>query len=296
MNSVPTNIRGSVPAAAGVKQRSMPAAPRRPVLRLALAVAAAALLNACASTTRGGRSQLSMPEPISSLYSSIDLQLTLASLDPVATSCAGVQCLVDKGFERQVARLGTRLANAAYEADPELKERIPKFTFMVAEKIEGGSSSDASGTIVIYRGVRKAPLSEEALAYLIAGEMGHVIARHHEEKSAAAVLSSLLAHVLLAPANLAGGIAFLASSAATAFGRNLASDSTIQERVKEADTIALDLLRRQGWSGKEIAESLHDYSNRLGDVAWSATVKRRAIRLAAYGTAEVMTLAQSPSY
>lgn len=286
MDSIPTRI-----------SRSLPTTARRSMLRLALPVVAAALLNACASTNSAGRSQLSMPGPIGSLYSSLDLQLTLASLDSVVTSCAGVQCQVDKGFERQVARLGTRLADAAYEADPELKARIPKFIFFVAEKIDGGSSSDASGTIVIYRGVRKAPLSEEALAYLIAREMGHVIARHHEERSAAAMLSSLVAQVLLAPANLAGGIVFLASSAATAFGTNIAADSTIQERMQEADTIALDLLRRQGWSRREIADSLFDYSHRLGDVAWSAKVKLTATRLAADRTGEAFALAaQSPAY
>ena len=255
----------------------------------------AALLGACASTTPGGRSQLAAPGPISSLYSSVDLNLTLAALAPVVTSCGGIQCQVDKGFERQVARLGARLAAAAYETYPELRERISQFTFVVAEKIGGGSSSDASGTIVIYRGVRKAPLDEESLAWLIAGEMGHVIARHHDEKSAEAVLSSLLAQVLLAPANLARGMAFLASSAATALGKNFVADSTTRERLKEADTIALDLLYRQGWSDTEIADSLLDYSNRLGKDSWSEEVRHTVARLADYRSAKVLALAQSPS-
>jgi predicted Zn-dependent protease len=257
---------------------------------------AAALLGACASTAPGGRSQLAVPEPISSLYSTIDLNLTLASLATVTTSCEGIQCQVDKGFERQVVRLGTRLAEAAYEAHPELKERIPKFNFIVAEKIEGGSSSDASGTIVIYRGVRKAPLDEVTLACLIAGEMGHVIARHHDEKSAAAVLSSLLAQILLAPANLARGVAFLASSTVTAVGKNIVAGSATQERLKESDTIALDLLNRQGWSGMEITDSLLDYSNRLGKDAWSEDVKRTAMRLGNYKSADELALVQSPSF
>lgn len=255
----------------------------------------AALLGACASTTPGGRSQLAAPGPISSLYSSLDLNLTLASLATVTTACIGVQCQVDKGFERQVARLGTRLAAGAYETYPELRERIPQFNFVVAEKIGGGSSSDASGTIVIYRGVRKAPLDEESLAWLIAGEMGRVIARHHDETSAAAVLSSLLAQVLLAPANLARGVAFLASSTATALGKSFVAGSTTRERLKEADAIALDLLYLQGWSGEEIADSLLDYSNRLGKDSWSEEVRRTAVRLADHKSAKVLALAQLPS-
>lgn len=266
-----------------------------PVLRWALPLVAAALLGACASTAPGGRSQLAVPEPISSLYSSLDLNLTLASLATVSTSCAGIQCRVDQGFERQVARLGTRLAAAAYESYPELKERIPQFNFIVAEKIEGGSSSDASGTIVIYRGVRKAPLDEEALAWLIANEMGHVIAGHHDEKSAATILSSLLAQILFAPANLARGMAFIASSTATALGKKLIATGNSQEQRKEADNIALDLLSRQGWSGAEIAGSLLDYSNRLGDDPWSMEVKLIATRLGSHQSADLLALAQPPS-
>lgn len=261
------------------------------ITSLLLPLMIAALMNACATTTPGGRSQLSAPDPISSMYSSLDLSLTLASLAPVTTACEGLQCQVDKGFERQVARLGARLAEAAYEAYPDLKERVPQFSFVVAEKAESGSSSSASGTIVIYRGVRKAALDEETLAYLIAREMGHVIARHHDEKSAATIISSLLAQVLLAPANLARGVAFLASSTAGAFGKNLVTRGANAERLNEADAIALALLNRQGWSDTDISDSLLDYSNRLGKNSWSEDVKLRAARFARSKPAEVLALA-----
>ncbi len=264
-----------------------------PAVQCVVPLIAAALLSACASTSPGGRSQLAALEPISSLYSSLDLNLTLASLATVAMPCAGVQCQVDQGFERQVDRLGTRLAAAAYESDPDLKERIPKFTFVVAEKIEGGSSSDASGTIVIYRGVRKAPLEEETLAWLIAREMGRVIARHHDEKSAATILSSLLAQVLLGPANLARGLAFIASSTATVFGQELITARNTPERSKEADSIALDLLFRQGWSDMEVTASLIDYSNRLGNDPWAEEVKRTNQRLASYKSGNVLAMVES---
>lgn len=261
-----------------------------------LPLVAVALLGACASTTPGGRSQLAAPEPISSLYSSLDLRLTLASLATVVTSCVGIQCQVDKGFERQVVRLGTRLADAAYESYPELRERIPEFSFVVAEKAEGGSSSDASGTIVIYRGVRKAALDEEALAWLIAREMGRVIARHHDEKSAATILSSLVAQVLLAPANLARGMAFIVSSTATAFGQEFVATGNIPAQRKEADVIALDLLSRQGWSDTEIADSLLDYSHRLDRNSWSEEVRSTVQRLNNYKSADILALTQPPLF
>lgn len=257
-----------------------------------LPLVAAALLSACASTTPGGRSQMAAPEPISALYSSFDLNMTLAALAPVATSCVGVQCQVDQGFERQVLRLGTRLAETAHATYPELKERIPQFTFVVAEKVEAGSSSDASGTVVIYRGVRRARIDEETLAYLIAREMGHVIARHHDEKSAATIISSLIAQLVLAPANLARGVAFIASSTAGAFGKDLVSSGAIPERRKEADIIALDLLARQGWSETEVVDSLLDYANRLGKDSWSTEVEQIAVRLNNYKSADAVALVE----
>ena len=292
MNS--TSTRSAIRASSGnggKSDRIRPAA-WRTVIRCALPLVAAALLGACASIAPGGRSQMAAPTPISSLYSSFDLNLTLVSLATVTTSCSGVQCQVDKGFERQVVRLGTRLAAAAYEAYPELKERVPRFNFVVAEKIDGGSSSNASGTIVIYRGVRKAPLEEETLAWLIANEMAHVIARHHDEKSAATIVSSILAQILFAPANLARGVAFLASSTATAIGKDLITESGTPQRRKEADTIALELLALQGWSDTEIADSLLDYSNRLGKSPWSDEVKRTATRLDKIKSAELMASVQ----
>ena len=260
--------------------------------RRALPLAAAIFLGACASTAPNGRSQLTVSEPFSTLYSSLDLSLTLSAQPTIADSCVGIQCQVDKGFERQVVRLGNRLAASAYAAYPDLKERVPKFSFIVAEKIDGGSSSDASGTIVIYRGVRNAPVDEEALAYLIAEEMAHVIARHHDEKSAATVISSLVAQVLLAPANLAGGVALIASTIATAIGKDLITTDNVPEQREEADTIALDLLSKQGWSQTEIADSLLDYSNRLGESLWSAEVKRTVARLNIHKPADTLALAQ----
>lgn len=255
-----------------------------------LCILAALLLGACATTSPGGRQQLSGPEPITALYSSLDLNLTLASRAPVATPCSGVQCQVDQGFERQVARLGARLAIEAYRLYPDLAARVPGFSFVVAEKSDGGSSSDASGTIVIYRGVRQAALDEEALAYLIACEMGRVIAGHHGEKFTATIISSLVAQLVLAPANLARGAAFLASSAASAFGRKLTAADVDPRRVAEVDAIAMALLGSQGWTAGEIAESLADYSGRLGSGTWSAQMHDASRRMAGAAAATAMTM------
>lgn len=288
MNRTSASSGNRNPAADKEHGSGRKAASRRISVLRFLPIIAAVTLAACASTAPSGRSQFAAPQPISSFYSSLDLNLTLASLAPVANSCAGIQCQVDKGFERQVLRLGARLAETAYAKYPSLRERIPQFDFVVAEKMPGGSSSDASGTIAIYRGVRKTSLEEETLAYLIAHEMGHVIARHHDEKSAASIISSLVAQIVFAPANLTRAIAFIASSTAGAFGKNWVTAGNLPEQQNEADIIALELLASQGWGDAEIVASLQGYSHRLGGNSWSEDVRSAASRLAERKPAEAL--------
>lgn len=246
---------------------------------IAAAVATGFALCGCASTAPGGRAQLAAPTAISSFYSTIDLKLQLAAISTPPAPCQGTQCEADRGFERQVARLGARLSAAAYEADPELRRRIPEFRFAVAEKSENGSASNATGSVVVFRGVRRAAMDEQVLAYLMALEMGHVIARHHDERSAAGMISSLLVHLLLAPANLARGVSLLASSAASAMGKDLMAGSAPTQRLDEADRVALDLLDRLGWGRDEVAESLATYVKGLDDNAWSRLVRSAADRM-----------------
>jgi len=252
---------------------------RRSAAGLLLSALAAALLCACANIAPGGRAQLTAPTAISSVYSSLDMNLHLAAATPIAGACAGVQCRLDKGFELQISRLGARLAQAAYDADPTLKERVPAFTFIVAEKSEAGSASDAQGNVVIYRGVRTAGLNEESLAFLIAMEMGHVIARHHDEKSATGLLLSLVAQVVMPWTNLPAGLAALAGSLASAVGTQVITADKDVEHTLEAETIAHGILAQQGWSKSEIAMSLARYSDGLGDNPWAQTVRESLARL-----------------
>lgn len=243
------------------------------------ALLAALVLTGCASTAPAGRLQLVAPGPIGSLHSAVDLQLTLLAKPDDTAVCEAEQCAVNTGFEKWVRRLGARLAAAAYANYPELAQRVPAFTVVVADKADAGSSSDASGRIVIYRGSRGAAMSEEAVAYLIANEMGHVIARHHGEKSAATIISSVLAQLVFAPANLARGAVLLVSSTIAALGRNAILDGLGTEQQLEADAIALQLLATQGWSAEDVRESLLRYAERRGEDAWAVAVKGTAHRL-----------------
>lgn len=258
-----------------------------------ISLAATALLSACASTTPGGRAQLVAPDSISVLHSSLDNSFSPAALHDTATPCSVIQCDADRRFQRQVEKLGEHLAKAAYEAYPELKERSLNFHFVVAETTEPGSSSDAAGTIVIYRGVCRPVIDEKTLAYLLANEMGHVIAKHHGEKTAATIVSSLLTQILFAPAGLARGIAVLTSMTATTVGKNLLLSGIEPQQQKEADVIALTLLAKQGLSKADIADSLQRYSGRLGNGPWEILVARSAEQFSNETVQELFALAPS---
>jgi Zn-dependent protease with chaperone function len=235
-------------------------------------------LGACATTSSPqGRLQLTAPLPISMMYSEFDMRVYLAASTDTGAPCVSVQCMVDLGFERQVQRLGARLANAAFAAYPDLYRRLDHFEFIIAEKEDPGSTSTASGKIVIFRGVQKMHLDEDALAFLIAREMGHVIGRHHEENSATRIMFTVLTQVLFPFANLISGSAALAqpaisataSTAASYFGSKLVISGNKSVQLKEADGIALNLLARQGWTSRDIADSMETVETIAGKDAWS---------------------------
>ena len=147
------------------------------VARVWFVVLVSMLLGACATSPQG-RMQVAMPSSVSAVHSEVGMRLSLVSAADTPSPCIGVECRLDHAFDQRVLRLGARLAQSAYEIYPDLTERFSRFEFVIAEKAEPGSASSAAGTVVIFRGVQKLRLDEEALAFLIAREMGHVIGRH----------------------------------------------------------------------------------------------------------------------
>jgi len=250
---------------------------RAHVWPLVLAIIA---LSACATSSPNGRMRLTAPPSVSAVYSDVDMQLHLAAANTNAP-CAGVECQLNRGFDQQVLRLGSRLAQSAFDAYPDLSKRISGFEFIVAEKAEPGSTSNATGTVVIFRGVQKLRLDEETLAFLIACEMGHVIGRHHDENSATIILFSVLAQALLPVANLIRGATALiqassatwaTTSAASFIGSRITIESYKSDQLHEADTIALNLLARRGWNNHEIDYAQAASKKVAGDDNWSKDI------------------------
>lgn len=253
-------------------------------------------LGACAaSSSRLGRLQMTAPAPVSAVYSEMDMQLSLVTEANTASPCVGTECELDRAFDQSVLRLGTRLAQSAFEIHPDLVKRFGTFEFVIAEKASPGSISSATGTVVIFRGVQELHLGEEALAFLIAREMGHVIGRHHDENAATSILFSALVSVFMPVANLISGSAALAqtasatatsaaaASAASFIGSRVTIESYKLDQLREADAIALNLLSRLGWSRNDIADALVTATRVMGGDSWSKDLRASAedaIRLA----------------
>jgi predicted Zn-dependent protease len=248
------------------------------IVRVGFVVLASILLGACAMSPQG-RMQVAVPSSVSAVHSELGMRLNLASAADTSSPCVGVECRLDRAFDQRVMRLGTRLAQSAFEIYPDLTERFKQFEFVIVEKSEPGSASSAAGTVVIFRGVRKLRLDEEALAFLIAREMGHVISRHHDEDSATSILFAILAQVLLPAANLIRGSAALIQTASAVsttvsfVGSQIVIESYKLDQLHEADAVALDLLARLGWNSGEIADALAASTQVIGDDRWSKDLR-----------------------
>jgi len=265
------------------------------IIRICFIAIASMALGACAASSSNGRLQMTAPASVSAVYSEVNMQLSLVTEANTGSPCVGAECEFDRAFDQSVLRLGTRLAQSAFETYPDLTKQFGKFEFVIAEKVSPGSISSATGTVVIFRGVQKLRLGEETLAFLIAREMGHVIGRHHEENSATSILFSVLASVFMPVTNLISGSAALAqtasataaataaASAASFIGSKITIASYKLDQSREADAIALTLLNRLGWNRNDIAEALVADTRVMGDDSWSKDLRASAedvVRLA----------------
>lgn len=257
-------------------------------IRLCFVAIASMALGACASSSPNGRVQMTAPASLSAVYSEVDLQLSLVTAANTGAPCAETECELERTFNQSVLQLGTRLANTAFASYPDLNKRFGKFEFVIAEKASPGTISNASGTVVIFRGVQKLHLGDEALAFLIAREMGHVIGRHHDENTATSILFSVLATVLMPVTGLVSSSTALAqtasssamstaaASAASFIGSKITIASYKLDQSREADAIALHLLDRMGWNKNAMADALATGTRVAGDDIWSKDFRASA--------------------
>ena len=253
-------------------------------------VTVCSLLGAC-STSPYGRSQLAVPQPVSAVYSEVNMRLLLVATADARGKCAESECDASKEFELRVARLGERLAEKAFDIYPDLKQRIGRFEFVIADKTEPGTTSNSSGMVVIFSGTRALEFSDPALAFILAREMGHVIGQHHDENAATKIIASVLAQILLPVSGIVRSLALLpgassaaATTATTGAASFLGSKAVIASywprQLDEADSIALTILGRTGYDPQETADALAATEQRLDDSSWPQDLRASSSHVA----------------
>ncbi len=247
-------------------------------IRRHLAILFCVALAGCAtSSVESGRQQVVVPTQVSQVYSEVDLQMQLASAKPPSEEMVEDECLQFE-YRRRIRKLMEPLVVVARRLYPDLGERGVVFQFEVAPSSQAGVLSNAGGSIVALHGTQQLELPDSVLAFIVTREMGHVIARHHDENSAASVMFSVLTQVLFPAAALVKGLSTVLpstaiGSAATAsavsyMGANALRTSYRTDHDREAEKIAFRLMAEAGWDIYAVADEASRVVLKDGDERW----------------------------
>ena len=208
-----------------------------------------------------------VPDSISNAYSDVDMRVRLAS-KPNAAVCVAQACETQQAFDARVQQLGAQLSSAAYSLYPKLKKRVPQFSFGVVEKKEPGTASNAAGKVVLFRGLQQLELSDDALSFVVAREMGHVIGKHHTKNTSTKLIITALASIAFPALAVLGAssaaaqattttlLTSAASTATSMLGSEVALAKIKPSQLTESDEIALKLLSSQDWDLRSTASIL----------------------------------------
>lgn len=239
---------------------------------------ALALLAGCSTNPITGRDQMVGLPLVQGVYADMDYALTtiaqdITALPSCAQDCGSAEYVAR--FPERVKTIGTQLETAALDASPEQFKRIGGFRIQVKESLGIGTGSSASGRIALGSGLAALEPTDTVVAFLIAREMAHVIARHAEENSGASMVFSALG--MLVP-----GVNLVVRFIATTVGAGALKSKWATQQQREADEIALALLERTGFSVHSVAAGLETGLNRarLPANEWGARYLDSARRVA----------------
>lgn len=242
--------------------------------------------------------------PISDLYSDIDMRLRL-SVKPDAGACDLALCEANQAFDARVSAIGRYLAKAATILHPQQTALIQRMTFSVADKKDAGTASNNKGNVVIFRGVQHMQLSDDALAYVIAREMGHVLGGHHVTNTSTKLLISAIASVVFpvaaiisassaaAQASTATSLVTSAASTATSMaGSEIAMAKMKPTQLQNADELAYQIMEKLEWDMRSVNSVL--IQGEAPQTAWMLDLEQSRLQLERVIEAENTTLELLP--
>lgn len=241
-----------------------------------LFVAAACLgMAGCASVSTENRARM-VDMPLAATHA--DIAFTITTGSRYSESCGeNVGCLNGPArdgaarFALQVQRVAGVLQEGAQRLYPDLVQRVPgmvagRFDVYVVDGDEPGSTSSANGRIALNAGLGTPRPYDDWMAFVIAREMAHVIARHHEENSSAGIVTSVIMNILIPGSSLL-------KSLMSAGGSGIAAQSQRDVQSLEADAMALELLEAAGYRLRNIYLTLLIEPVALDDSQWSRSFR-----------------------
>lgn len=237
-----------------------------------------ALLAGCSTHPITGRDQILALSAVQVAYADIDFAVSAIAQHIVAAPSCAQDCggAEDPArFAGRVKTIGAQLEASARDMSPELFGRIDRFEIEVNDSLGVGTGSSARGRIVLGSGLAGLEPTDTVIAFLIAREMAHVIARHAEENSGASLVFSALSMLL-------PGINVIVRLVATTLGSGVLKESWATQQRREANEIAIALLERTGLSTLSIALGLESGVKRarLPDNEWGARYLESTRRVA----------------
>lgn len=246
----------------------------------------------------------SLTRNISAFYSDIDMQMSLATKQN-AMACVDQECLEREAFDERVHTLGAKLVTAAYAVYPELQKRTPSFHFDIVDKVNAATASTANGRIIVFRGLQQLALGDEALSYVLAREMGHVIGQHHTQNITTKLMISAIASIIFpalaivsasstaAQASTATSLITSAASSVTSFvGSEVAIKKAKPNQLAQSDNIALNLMLYQAYDIQMVLEDIP--VDDASDTAWLNDLQLSAVNLESAMHQQTMDLAAAP--
>lgn len=221
--------------------------------------------------------------PIASAYADATFTINTLSWRNLLCTGEGDECSAappeGERFTGQVKRVAGRLQEGAWRLYPDLAQQIPnvadgRFDIQVVDAEGAGSTATANGRIALNSGLAYQTRDDAWIAFVIAREMGHVIARHPEEKSVFSLLASLALNIAIP------GSGLIKTAISTA-GSALAAGSKQTVQAREADAIALRLLKASGYPLRDVARSLQTAQPFADDSTWIQRFRKSSVALVA---------------
>ena len=220
------------------------------------------------ATENANAAEVPIPSGISDLYSDIDMRVRL-SAKASALACVAEECAENSAFDARIDAIGRYLSKAALMAYPQKRKVIDNFNLSVADKLEAGTVSNNKGQIVVFRGVQGLQLSDDALGFVIAREMSHVLAGHHVTNTSTKLIISALASVLFpafaiigassAAAQASSATTLISSAASTAtsmVGSEVVMAQMKPSQLNQADEMARNIMEKNEWDMRSVESVL----------------------------------------